>query len=61
MVEFDEKTQGLYAIIAAIVVLFAAAMDQLMVSLVIAVLALASLAAYMFLHANETDKKKGKK
>ncbi len=61
MAELSEKTEGGLAILAAILVILAAAVNQMYVSLGIGVLALVALGSYMYLHASDEDKKKGKK
>ncbi|MFH0817343.1 MAG: hypothetical protein V1909_01785 [Candidatus Micrarchaeota archaeon] len=61
MVELDEKTEGGLAILSAILVILTAVLNMTSISLGIGVLALVSLGAYMYLHASDADKKKGKK
>lgn len=60
MVEMDDKTEGMLAIVAALLVLAANMLDPT-ISLALSVLFLVCLAAYKFLYAYEADKEKAAK
>ena len=57
----SEKSEGLIAIVAAVLMLVLRAMDQNAISLGLGVLALAVVGAMMFLNANEEEAKPAKK
>jgi hypothetical protein len=61
MVDIDDKTEGLLAVVVAILVLILFAINMSSVALGLAVIALCCLAAVKFLKANEEPGKKEKK
>ncbi len=62
MVDMDDKTEGVLAIVAAILILILFAIPNMSsVALGLAVIALCGLAAFKFLKANEEPEKKEKK